>query len=316
MQSSLTILGTSAAVPTAQRFCSGQLLRFGQETLLIDCGEGTQIQLQKAGVGFNEVSLILISHLHGDHYFGLPALLTSWALHGRTKPLLVISPPGLRQRVAPMLELDQYPPPFDLRFQVHSPTGLEEVWASLGLSVLAFPLVHRIPTNGYVVREKNRLPSMRKEAITQYEIPHPLIPAIKAGADFVTATGKLVPNAKLVEPALSSRAFAFCSDTRYEPAIVPHIEGVDLLYHEATFLHADLEKAIKTMHTTALEAGRIAAAARVKTLVIGHFSARYDNVQLLEAEARQVFPKTYAAQELMCFEVPYQARAAARSQSV
>lgn len=307
MQFSLTILGTSAAIPTAERFCSAQLLQVGGQSILIDCGEGTQMQLQKIRVGFSQIKLILISHLHADHYLGLPGLLSSWALLGRTQALHIISPPGLQEKIVPWLEsVGQVP--FAIRFKERSPVGCEEVWSDGQVSVYAFPLVHRIPTNAYLIREKERQPSMRTEAITQYAIPYTAVPAIKAGADFVSSSGQLILNAELVFPALPSRSFAYCSDTRCELGIVPYIAGVDILYHEATFLQADVENAIKTQHTTALEAGQIAAAAGVKTLVIGHFSARYGEVQQLEAEARKAFPKTYAARELMCIEVPYQRR--------
>lgn len=304
MDFSLTILGTSAAVPAYNRFCSGQLLSTPRISFLIDCGEGTQIQLQKAGVGQEQIGVILISHLHGDHYFGLFGLLTSWALAKRRAPLLIVSPPGLQQRIEALLELEIYPAPFAIRFQTYQAEGLLPIWSSKHLEVFTFPLTHRTPTNGYLIREKPPLPNIRPEAIQTYEIPYQAIPDIKAGGDFIQPDGTRIPHKDLVFPPVAPRSYAYCSDTRYLPALANYLQGVDLLFHEATFLHEDLEQAIKTAHTTALEAAQLALAAQVGTLVLGHFSARYPNVTILEQEARRVFPKAYAARELMRFVVP------------
>lgn len=308
MDFSLTILGTSAAVPAYGRFCSGQLFSTPRASFLIDCGEGTQMQLQKTGLGQNDIGVILISHLHGDHYFGLFGLLTSWALAKRSASLLIVSPPGLQQRVEAVLELEKYPLPFVIRFETHEPKSLLPIWSSKYVDVFTFPLAHRIPTNGYLIREKQALPNMRAEAIQAYEIPYQAIPAIKAGGDFVGPDGLCIPHADLVFPPMPPRSYAHCSDTRYLPALATWLQGVDLLYHEATFLHEDLEQAIKTAHTTALEAAHLAVAAQVGTLVMGHFSARYPNITALEQEARRVFPKAYAAKELMRFVIPHTSR--------
>ncbi len=308
MDFSLTILGTSAAVPAYDRFCSGQLFSTPRTTFLIDCGEGTQLQLQKAGVGHNDIAVILISHLHGDHYFGLFGLLTSWALAKRTAPLLIISPPGLQGRVEVLLELEKYLASFTIDFKTYEPKHLLPIWSSKYLEAFAFPLEHRIPTNGYLIREKPNLPNIRPAAIQLYDIPYQAIPAIKAGGDFICTDGTRIPHSVLVFPPAPPRAYAHCSDTRYLPALADCLQGVDLLYHEATFIHEDLENAIRTAHTTALEAAHLALAAGVKTLVIGHFSARYPNISVLEQEARRIFPNTYAARELMRFVIPYAGR--------
>lgn len=308
MNFSLTILGTSAAVPAYNRFCSGQLFSTPRAAFLLDCGEGTQLQLQRAGVGQNDIGVILISHLHGDHYFGLFGLLTSWVLARRQAPLLIVSPPGLQQRVEALLELEKYPASFSIDFKTYEPAGLLPIWSSKYLEVFTFPLQHRIPTNGYLIKEKPSLPNMRADAIKTHDIPHQAIPAIKAGGDFVRTDGKRIPHSDLVFPPAPPRAYAYCSDTRYLPALADWLRGVDLLYHEATFLHEDLENAIKTAHTTALEAAHLALAAGVKTLVMGHFSARYPNITVLEQEARRIFPNAYAARELMRFVIPYAGR--------
>lgn len=304
MRFELTVLGTSAAVPAYGRLCSGQLLRTEREDFLIDCGEGIQIQLQLVGVGHGRISLILISHLHGDHYFGLPGLLTSWMLNGRQEPLTIISPPGLRERISPLLELGKYPPPFEIEFREIAAVEKQPIWESKSIEIMAFPLRHRLPTNGYLIRETLAQPNIRKSAITAYQIPHQQIREIKAGGDFITETGQKIPHLELVTPPPIPRSYAYCSDTRYFPGLAEWVRGVDLLYHEATFLHEDLEHAERTMHSTAREAAELAKLAEASTLVIGHFSARYPRVQLLEDEARRVFTSTYAAKELMRVVVP------------
>lgn len=304
----LTILGTSAAVPAYGRFCTAQLLRLENSSILIDCGEGTQMQLQQLGEGHRKIDLVLISHLHGDHYFGLPGLLTSMILNGRTAPLRIISPPGLRDQISGLIDFDRFEPPFPILFEEVVTSELQLIHQTKEFEVYGFPLVHRLPTNGFLVREKPRLPNFRKEAIDEYGIPYQQIPAIKAGGDFVYDDGRRIPNADLVNPAVPPRSYAFCSDTRYFPALADFIKGVDLLYHEATFLHTDLENAERTMHSTALEAGQTARDAQAGQLVIGHFSARYVDLTPLEQEARSVFANAYAAKELMRFVVPYKGR--------
>lgn len=304
----LTILGTSAAVPAYGRFCSAQLLRLENTSILIDCGEGTQMQLQQIGEGHGKIDLILISHLHGDHYFGLPGLLTSMILNGRTATLRIISPPGLRQQLSGLIDFDRFKPPFEIIFEEIVTTEFQLIHEGRDFSVHGFPLVHRLPTNGFLIREKPRLPNFRKEAIAEFTIPYQAIPAIKAGGDFTQNDGTIIPNEQLVNPALPPRSYAFCSDTRYFAQLAEFVKGVDLLYHEATFLHVDLDNAERTLHSTALEAGQTARDAQVGQLVIGHFSARYPNVTPLETEARSVFSRAYAARELMRFVVPFVAR--------
>ncbi|MGB3548362.1 MAG: ribonuclease Z [Saprospiraceae bacterium] len=305
---SLTILGTSAAVPAHGRFCSGQLLHTERESILIDCGEGIQLQLQKIGAGHGRIDTILISHLHGDHFFGLFGLLTSWMLNRRREPLLIISPPGLREMITPVIQLDKFTPPFPITFQEEAPTGLERVYRTRQLDVFAFPLRHRIPTNGYLVRELERPRSILPAKIEEYAIPYPAIPAVKAGGDFSLPGGGTVPNGELTTDPPPSRSYAHCSDTHYFPEIVEFIRDVNLLYHEATFLHEDLDRALETDHTTAHQAGLAARDARVGQLVIGHYSGRYTDIEALEAEARRVFPLTSGARELQRYTVPFVGR--------
>lgn len=306
MRFELIVLGSSAAVPALGRHCSGQLLCLERSHVLFDCGEGTQMQLQKTGESPSRLDLILISHLHGDHYFGLPGLLTSMALAGRKSPLTIVSPPGLKARMALLLEYDKAAPPFSVDFieiESESPTVVVE---RPGFTVTAFPLQHRIATNGYLLREQKRPANILADMIAAHDIPYQKIPGIKAGDDFETASGKVIPNAELTRPAPPPRSFAYCSDTMYQPNLAKLLHGVDLLYHEATFLHEDLEKAVKTQHTTALQAGQMAAAAEVGELLIGHFSARYRVLERLREEAATAFERVKLARELYRFHVPLQ----------
>ncbi|MEM6394998.1 MAG: ribonuclease Z [Bacteroidota bacterium] len=332
MRFELLVLGSSAALPTAERFCSGHLLRVASTHVLIDCGEGTLRQLQAAGAGYGRISLVLITHLHGDHYFGLPGLLTSFSLNDRKKPLTIVSPPGLKDRIAPLIETGNYSMPFDIDFielalpQVgmfledsdprlsasSTKVGIDTFPKSLfthgDLNISYFPLEHRVPTAGYLLTETQKLPNIIPEQIARFQIPYTQIRDIKAGADFQTESGEVIPHEDLVTPAPEPRSFAYCSDTRYTPQLAEWVEGVDLLYHEATFLHELVDRAEYTKHSTAREAAQIAKAAQVGKLLIGHFSSRYPNSEILVDEARAVFPETFAARELERHVVPRRKR--------
>ncbi|PHI20013.1 ribonuclease [Lewinellaceae bacterium SD302] len=303
MRFELIVLGSSAAVPALGRHCSGQLLCLESSNVLFDCGEATQQQLQRTGESPGRLDLILITHLHGDHYFGLPGLLTSMALAGRKAPLVIVSPPGLRDRMAVLLEYDKYAPPFNIDFiEIHceEPTVLIDLPA---FTVTGFPLDHRIKTNGYLLREKQRPANILPEKIKEFSIPYKQIPGIKAGDSFLTNDGRTIPHEELTRPASPPRAFAYCSDTLFKPELAKVIRGVDLLYHEATFLHEDLEKALKTNHSTALQAGEMASLAKTKQLLIGHFSARYHDLEPLRMEAAEKFRNTHLARELYHYPV-------------
>ncbi|MEO0735051.1 MAG: ribonuclease Z, partial [Bacteroidota bacterium] len=304
----LTLLGTSAALPTANRFASAALLRSEKTSVLLDCGEGTQIRLQQAGLGLGKCAHILLTHLHGDHYFGLPGLLSSLALNGRTKPLTIVSPEPIEPRLRVLFEGAHFPFPFELRFVVIAATEPTRLEDSGELEVTAFPLRHRVPTNGYLLREKARQGNIRKEKLAEYAIPWQAIAAIKTGGDFTQPNGTVVPHEELVTEALPSRAYAHCSDTLYFPELAEYIRGVDLVYHEATFLHDLLEDAIQKGHATALQAGMVARDAGAKTLVLGHFSTRYADGRAHEAEAKTVFANTYAGEDLWRFAVPFSRR--------
>ncbi|WP_157975879.1 ribonuclease Z [Lewinella sp. IMCC34191] len=308
MRFEVTVLGTNGALPGPRRHPSGHFFRSETTDILIDCGEGTQMRLQDAGLGMGRCQLILITHLHGDHYFGLPGLLTSLALNGRTDGLRIISPPGLRARIAPLLELDRYGLPFDVTFEERSANGLTKLISADDVDIYAFPLRHRITTNGYVIRERQRESNMVKEAIDQYAIPWQQIAEIKRGADFITDAGERISNASLTVPAPPPRSYAYCSDTEYFPELAEWVRGVNLLYHEATFLDEMAAEARERGHSTAREAALIAKEAGVGRLVLGHFSARYTDTSDHEREARSVFPQSAAARDLYRYTVPYAGR--------
>lgn len=323
-------------MPTATRFCSGQLLRVQSTHVLIDCGEGSLRQLQAAGAGYGRISLILITHLHGDHYFGLPGLLTSFSLNDRKKPLTIVSPPGLKERIGPLIETQNYSMPFDIEFvelalpalEAQSAISAEDSEASSsthqpkeeadafpkflfthsGLSIHYFPLDHRVPTAGYLLTEIQKQPNIIPEQIERHRIPYTKIRDIKAGADFETEAGETIPHDQLVTSAPEPRSFAYCSDTRYMPQLAEWVKGVDLLYHEATFLHELVERAEYTKHSTAREAAQIAREAQVGKLIIGHFSSRYTRSEVLVDEARTIFSETVAARELERHIVPARTR--------
>ncbi len=310
MRFDLRVLGTSGAVPAYGRFCSAQLLRTETADFLIDCGEGCQMRLQEYGGGQARIHHIFISHLHGDHFYGLPGLLTSWALNDRTEPLTLFSPAGLYRMLDALLDLDRRAFPFPIEFVTLHTTRSDLILETDHLSVHTLPLHHGLPTTGFLFRERPRPANIRPEKIAAYQIPYQAIPAIKAGGDFSLPDGRIVPHAELTRPAAPPRSYAYCSDTRYRPALVPLIQGVDLLYHETTFLHELVDQAEETLHSTALEAARIAAAAEVGRLIMGHYSSRYPRTEVFEQEARPVFPNAHAAADGSLYEVPFQGRAA------
>lgn len=262
----------------------------------------------RAGLSLGRCRHVLISHLHGDHYFGLPGLLTSQSLQGRKQPLTLHGPPGLRARLAPLLELDDYRPPYALHFRevaVDQPTLLLR---TRRCELYAFPLRHRVPCHGYRIAERERPRNIDPAAIERYGIDYPLIPGIKNGDDLRLPDGTVIANATLTTAPAPRRQYAYCSDTEYFPELADYVRGVDLLYHEATFLHDRAEEARRKGHATARQAALVAEAAGAKQLIMGHFSARYDRLADFEAEARAVFPASSAARDLWQYSVPYAGR--------
>lgn len=294
----LTILGSSAAVPTSEKFPSAQVLNALGRLFLIDCGEGTQHQLRVNGISLQRIDHILISHLHGDHFFGLIGLLSSLSLLGRTKDLHLYAHSTIKEYIDFHVGfLDHGEFSFKIVYHPLSFKSSQIIFENKKLIVRSFPLKHSIPSCGFRFDEKPQPANIIKEKISRYNIPLKEIRDIKEGSDFICSDGRVIANHELVIPAATPRSFAFCSDTIFAPTLKDELQNVSLLYHEATFLEKEKQKAIKTMHSTAMEAAQMAQLANASKLLIGHFSARYSNTNCLITEARSVFPETHEAIE-------------------
>jgi|WetSurMetagenome_2_1015567.scaffolds.fasta_scaffold00070_40 ribonuclease Z len=303
MPMKLTILGTSSALPTSERFPSAHVLNAHERLYLIDCGEGTQMQLRKNRIRFSKINHIFISHLHGDHIFGLYGLLSTFSLMGRTAPVHIYAPERYREM------LDSHLGDFDihLNFEIdfiplagREPEGILD---DKYLSVTSFPLEHRVPAFGFLFREKQHDRNIIKEAIEKYDIPGIRIPAIKKGEDFTTAAGEIVKNEDITTPGPEPLSYAYCSDTKFFKRLASFVAGTDVLYHEATFDKSLEELATITGHSTTLDAAKTALKANVKALIIGHFSARYKDIYPLVEEARTLFPSTYPALDGKTYDI-------------
>jgi len=298
----LTILGSSSALPTSNRFPTAHLLKAGERFFLIDCGEGTQMRLKKYGLNPARIHHIFISHLHGDHVFGLFGLLSSLGMMGRKVPLNLYGPPALKDL------MDYYsrffgPLPFELAF-VSPPEDREYIFENDKISVTAIPLKHRTPAFGYLFREKAKELNVIKEQIEAYGLGIADVVKIKRGEDFTSKSGELIPNSKLTLAPFHRRTYAYISDTVYDPGLAEKVKGVDLLFHEATFSEKDKKLAAQTLHSTAAQAASLAKAAEVKKLLIGHFSTRYRDPAQLEEEAREIFPNTTGVKDGDLYSVP------------
>jgi len=303
MRFEVTILGSNSATPLFGRNQTAQILNCNETLCLIDCGEGTQLQLQRYGIKANRIRYIFISHLHGDHYLGLVGLLSSMHLNGRKDELFLFGPEGLKEIIDIQLRYSETVLRYPLNFQPTNPDVAEVICSDSNLEVESFPLSHRIPCTGFLFKEKQRLPKINKEAVEALGIPKNYYPLIKKGIDYTAPDGKLYQAKALTLPAAVPRSYAFCSDTIYTPSYWPYIQHVDLLYHEATFLHDMLDRAMETFHTTALQAAEVAIAVNAKKLLIGHFSVRYRELEPLLVESQAVFPNTALALEGKTFLV-------------
>ena len=297
MSFKLTILGSSSATPIYQRHPTAQVITIHERFFLMDCGEGTLIQLNRYRIKFHRINHIFISHLHGDHYLGLLGLISTMHLQGRTTELHIYYAPELREIVEIQLTYSETNLRYPINWHFTDPKRPGTVYEDDLLVVECFPLNHRIPCTGFIFREKQRPRKLIRERLTEYQVPVSAYPSLKAGDDFVTETGKIIPNGELTLDPQRARSYAFCSDTIYDPRLTDIVRGVDLLYHEATFL-SDLEdRARETFHSTAGQAAAIAREAQVKRLIIGHFSARYKNLYPLLEEAKAVYASTTLAME-------------------
>ncbi|POY37382.1 ribonuclease Z [Solitalea longa] len=299
----VTILGSSSATPAHHRYPSAQIVNYNQKYYMIDCGEGAQFQLSRYGFGYNKIDYIFISHLHGDHYLGLVGLISSMHLNGRVNELFIAGPPELLEIIEIQLKYSQTVLRYPLKFVPTQTDHSEVIFRNSEFEVETIILDHRIPCTGFLFKELPRSRRIIKEYIKQFNIPPDYIPLIKAGADYTLPDGEVLPNAVLtVEPPLP-RSYAYCSDTIMNTEIVDQIRGVDLLYHEATFLHDLQQRAADTFHTTARQAGEIATMANAKKLIIGHFSARYRDLLPHLEECQAFFKNSFLAKEGFTFEV-------------
>ena len=303
MKFELTILGCNSAKAANGRHPTAQVLTIKEHLILIDCGEGTQMQMDKFHIRRGRINHIFISHLHGDHIFGLPGLLTSYSLNGRKKPMTIFSPKGLEEMLTVILRNSGSMLSHPIHYVEVDTTQSYSVYENDFMEVSSIPLDHRVPTSGYLFREKARPRNMIAEQIEIHQIPYPQIKAIKAGADFTKPDGSVISNTALTTDPPRTRSYAFCSDTMYTESIVPIIKNVDLLYHEATYLHEKVERAKTTKHSTALQAAQIAQQASAGQLILGHFSSRYADASPLQAEAASVFANSVVAEEGMRYEI-------------
>lgn len=293
----LTILGSSSATPTLNRFPSSQYINMLDHHIMIDCGEGTQMQMQRYKIKKSKLRHIFISHVHADHILGLPGLIFSMNLLQRTEPLHIYGPKELFEILDLFIKHSDTTLHFELVYHVTQNQEEELLFEDTLIKISSFPLYHRVPTTGFLFREQNRLKKLNKDVCEKLHIPFTYYGDLKRGKDFITPEGKVIPNEDLTYLPGDPVSYAYCSDTRFNPKVADVVTGVDLLYHEATFMHDKLTRAEETMHTTALEAGKIATMAGAKRLLIGHFSSRYDVLYDLLNEARSEFANTELAEE-------------------
>lgn len=292
------ILGCGSALPTLRHNPSSQLINFREKLFMIDCGEGTQVAFRRSRQKFSRLSHIFISHLHGDHIFGLIGLLSTLSLAGRTAPLQLYAHAELEQLLTPWLKFFCKGIEFEVVFHALPTDNCSHlIYEDRSIAVHTLPLQHRVPCCGFLFREKPLLPHIRRDMIDYLHIPSYEINRIKGGADWTDGEGTVWKYEQLVTPADKARSYAYCSDTAPNPSLIPLLKNADVLYHESTFCQDNKARAAETMHSTALDAAHIAAEAQVGRLVLGHYSSRYDDEECFKAEASTIFPNCILAKE-------------------
>ena len=305
MNFTLNVLGTASALPTTERYPSAQVLNVRGRLFMMDCGEGAQIQLRKAGVSFLRIEHICISHIHGDHIFGLYGLLSTMAMLGRTAPINIYAPKSF----APIL--DFFKSKFgegilyDINYVELDMAAPEVVYESRNIELLAFPLNHRVETFGYIIREKMPPFNVHKEAIAKYGLTLSEIGTLKRGED-VVREDMVIANSEAAYRPYHPRSYAYCSDTAPFPELAQWVKGVSVLYHEATFPAEMTEMAAKTFHSTTLQAAQCAKDAGAGRLLVGHYSSRYPSVEFYLDELRSVFPESYLTKDLDVVEISFE----------
>lgn len=297
------ILGCGSALPTLKHFPSMQVVECRGKLFMVDCGEGAQLQMRRSGLSFNKMGHVFISHLHGDHCFGLIGMISTFGLLGRTATLHIYAPKELEDMLNRQMQMFCRDLGYEVVFHAVDTSRHAIIFEDRSMQVETIPLDHRMPTCGYIFREKPLLPHIRREMIDFYGIPTSQINNIKAGQDWTTADGEVIRNELLTTPADPPRAYAYCSDTAYIPTLHELLKGVTTLYHEATYADDNLPMAQKYHHSTARQAAQVAREARVGKLLLGHFSSRYDDENVLLREAQEVFPNTLLTREMLVFDV-------------
>lgn len=301
---SVTIIGSNSAIPAHGRHPSAQLVTVQDKSYLIDCGEGTQMRMQELNIRQSRINHIFISHLHGDHYFGLIGLISSFHLLKRNKPLHIYAPKELLPIINCQLEAGQTNLSYELVFHPLNPVGSERIFENEDITVDTIVLKHRIDCLGFLMKEKERERKIIKEKLEEFHIPFDLVPDLKKGMDVTDSeTGKIISNSTLTTDPLRARSYAYCSDTAYNEDMLEQIEGVDLVYHDCTFADESRQRAADTFHSTTKQAALIAKKANAKQLLIGHFSSKYENLQGLLTEAKEIFPDTLLAIEGRVVEI-------------
>ena len=299
----LTILGCYAATPRTITNPTSQVLEIKNRMFLIDCGEGTQVQLRKNKIKFSKINQVFISHLHGDHFFGLIGLISTFSLLGRTTDLHIYGPKGIKEIILLQLRLSNSWTNYDLYFHELESEVSETIFEDDKVVVTTIPLKHRVYTNGFLFQEKIGERKLNMDAVLNHEIESCYFQKIKNGKDITLEDGRIISNSILTFDPIQPKSYAFCSDTVYHEAIVPIIENVDVLYHESTFLESEDTMALKTLHSTAKQAARIALKANAKQLILGHYSTRYDSISVFQEEAKTIFPEVLLADDGKTFEL-------------
>lgn len=293
----ITILGCYSATPRTITNPTSQVVELSNQMFLVDCGEGTQVQIRRKKIKFSRIQRVFISHLHGDHFFGLIGLISTFSLLNRQDELHIYGPKGIKDIILLQIKLSQSYTSYPLYFHELESTESELIFENDKVEVYTIPLKHRVYTNGYLFKEKNKKRKLNIAAVEEYGIDIAYYQKIKNGGDITLENGKVIPNEKLTLPSDEPQSYAFCSDTQYLESIVPIIKNVDVLYHESTFLEQDQSKTVHTMHSTAKEAATIAQKANAKHLILGHYSTRYKDLQPFKDEAETIFPSVFLAED-------------------
>lgn len=293
----INILGCGAALPTPRRLSSAQVVNIREKLFMLDCAEGTQMALRRSHLNFSRIQAVFLTHLHGDHVFGLIGMLSTFGLLGRIQPLHIYGPQDLLHIFQPQIDYFCTDSPYKIILHEIETKTPQIIYEDRSVIISTLPLAHRVPCCGYLFREKPTLRHIRRDAIEYYHIPLSQINNIKAGMDYITEDGTLIPNERITTPPDPVRSYAYCTDTCYRPQLIDLLQGITCLYHEATFAEEHALLAKNTHHSTAAQAAQIALKAQVHQLILGHFSSRYKSEDILLKEAQQIFPNTLLAED-------------------